>query len=213
MSPPCALGRCSAAFAVSDLPSLPQRSTIYCASIGLSVSLLNSNFGLSCRLNVYGILAARRTLRDSFCNLLPFEHLSNAFGIRSERIGQKLSVPARRSVIFPSADGVREGTHRFRSDTIGQFFFKKQHAKHVAGVLYGAATKLRGMVWPPKNGGAPSQSAWWRHDKSRFSMFLLLPTATLNVLVTCWQCASYENRVAEVAVFLCKKVFKNGCIR
>ena len=144
---------------------------------------------------------------------MPLENLSNAFGTDSEGVGQKLSVPARRSVISPSADGVREGTHRFRSDTISHFFFKKRHDRHDAGAAYGAATKLRGMVWPPKNGGAPSQSAWWRHDKSRFSMLLLLPTATLNVLVTCWQCVGYENRVAEVAVFLCKKVFKNGCTR
>ena len=179
----------------------------------LSVSLFTSKAAYNIAPMPVGPFAARRTMRDSFCNHLPFEHLSNAFGIRSERIGQNLFVPARRSVISPSADGVREGTHRFRSDTLSHFFHQKQHAKHVAGVLYGAATKLRGMVWPPKNGGASSQSAWWRHDMSRFSMLLLLPTATSNVLVTYWQCVGYENRVAEVAVFLCKKVFKNGCTR
>lgn len=179
----------------------------------LSVSLFTSKAAYNIAPMPVEPFAARRTMRDSFCNLLPLDNLSNAFGTDSERIGQKLSVPARRSVISPSADGVREGTHRFRSDTISHFFHQKQHAKHVAGVLYGAATKLRGMVWPPKNGGTPPQSAWRRHDKSRFSMLLLLPTATSNVLVTCWQCVGYENRVAEVAVFLCKKVFKNGCTR
>ena len=152
-------------------------------------------------------------ITPSFCNLLPLDNLSNAFGTDSERIGQKLSVPARRSVIFPSADGVREGTHRFRSDTIGHFFFKKRHDRHDAGAAYGAIMRQWGTVCAPKTTLPPPQSAWWRHDKSRFSMLLLLPTATSNVLVTCWQCVGYENRVAEVAVFLCKKVFKNGCTR
>ena len=64
-------------------------------------------WGLACRFLPIPPAARAGRLRPHFCNLLPLEDLSNAFGTDSERIGQHRSVPARRSVISPSADGVR----------------------------------------------------------------------------------------------------------
>ena len=65
-----------------------------------------------------------------------------------------------------------------------------------------------GATRAPETAFLPSQSAWWRHAKRGFLMSLLLPTATQATPTIRYRLIIYKEWVAEVEVFVAKKVFQ-----
>ena len=96
-------------------------------------------------------------------------------------------------------EAIRLATFFIKSDTLSA-----AHALVDEGVL-------RQQLWfaPQKRRVAIPCILVWRHAKEPFLMSLLLPTATPITAVTSWKYVVYGDRVAEVAVFLRKKVLSS----